>query len=149
MRLAARAAIAEAAIRTTVAVELVGAAEFTEEALQRVVVGQFVKAAATELEGIQRELFEEARERRDANIRSDIKTMGELAQFYSEDAKFPGWVELAWSRPEGAELDAVAERLKALKLTIRNTPVDGAPVSGTCPFTGKPAIERIYVARAY
>ena len=110
---------------------------------------QFVKAAATELEGIQRELFEEARERRDANIRSDIKTMGELAQFYSEDAKFPGWVELAWSRPEGAELDAVAERLKALKLTIRNTPVDGAPVEGACPFTGKPAVERIYVARAY
>ena len=110
---------------------------------------QFVNAAATELEGIQRELFEEARERRDANIRRDVNTLDELAQFYTEDVKFPGWVELAWSRPEGAELDAVAEKLKALKLTIRNTPVDAAPVEGACPFTGKPAVERIYVARAY
>ena len=56
---------------------------------------------------------------------------------------------MVWSRPEGAELDAVDAKLKALKLTIRNTPLDGAPVSGTCPFTGKPAVERIYVARSY
>ena len=33
--------------------------------------------------------------------------------------------------------------------TIRNTPMNGDPVSGTCPFTGQPAVERIYVARAY
>jgi prolyl-tRNA synthetase len=111
--------------------------------------GQFVSAAATELECIQRELLEEARVRRDANIRSDIGNLDELAAFYTEETKFPGWVELAWSRPEGAELAAIAEQLKALKLTIRNTPVDGAPVVGSCPFTGKPAVERIYVARAY
>jgi prolyl-tRNA synthetase len=110
---------------------------------------QFLAAAAEELECIQRELFVEARARRDANIRRDIAGFDALAAFYSEDAKFPGWVELAWSRPEGAELDAVDARLKALKLTIRNTPLDGAPVEGTCPFTGKPAVERIYVARAY
>jgi prolyl-tRNA synthetase len=110
---------------------------------------QFIAAAATELECIQRELHEEARERRDSNIRRDIATFDELAAFYAEDACFPGWVELAWSRPEGAELEAVDAKLKALKLTIRNTPLDGAPVDGTCPFTGKPAVERIYVARAY
>ena len=56
---------------------------------------------------------------------------------------------MAWSRPEGAELDAVDAKLKALKLTIRNTPLDGGAVSGTCPCTGKPAVERIYVARSY
>ena len=111
--------------------------------------GQFVAAAAAELECIQRELHGEARERRDANIRRDLKTFDEVAAFYADDAKFPGWVELAWSRPEGAELDAVAARLKAYKLTIRNTPLDGEPVSGACPFTGNPAVERIYVARAY
>jgi prolyl-tRNA synthetase len=110
---------------------------------------QFVAAAAEELEGIQRELHTEARARRDANICRDIATWDELAAFYGEDAKFPGWVELAWSRPEGAELEAVDAKLKALKLTIRNTPLGGAPVDGTCPFTGKPAVERIYVARAY
>ena len=111
--------------------------------------GQFLAAAATELECIQRELFEEARERRDDNIRRDISSLGELTRFYTEDTKFPGWVELAWSRPEGAALDAVTAKLKALKLTIRNAPLDGDPVSGTCPFTGDPAVERIYIARAY
>jgi prolyl-tRNA synthetase len=109
----------------------------------------FVTAAATELEGIQRELYEEARDRRDAQIVRNIDSLDALTAFYAEDQRYPGWVELAWSRPTGAELDAVVSKLKGLKLTIRNTPMDGAPVSGNCLFTGKPAVERIYVARAY
>jgi prolyl-tRNA synthetase len=110
---------------------------------------EFLGAASAELEAIQRALFEEARARRDANIHRGIAGLDELATFYAEEQRYPGWVELAWSRPSGAELDDVVTRLKALKLTIRNTPMGGAPVSGTCLFTGKPAIERIYVARAY
>jgi prolyl-tRNA synthetase len=110
---------------------------------------QFLSAAATELEGIQRELFEEARSKRDANIQRGIDSLEALAAFYAEDQRYPGWVELGWSRPTGAELEDVTTQLKALKLTIRNTPMDGEPASGTCIFTSKPAIERIYVARAY
>jgi prolyl-tRNA synthetase len=79
----------------------------------------------------------------------DIASFDALAEFFSENARYPGWAELAWSKPGGAELDEVVARLKAHKLTIRNTPMDGAQVSGNCIFTGKPAIERIYVARAY
>jgi prolyl-tRNA synthetase len=90
-----------------------------------------------------------ARERRDANIHRGIDGLDALAAFYSEDARYPGWVELAWSRPTGEALEAVEAKLKALKLTIRNTPMDGEPVSGKCLFTGEPAVERIYVARAY
>jgi prolyl-tRNA synthetase len=45
--------------------------------------------------------------------------------------------------------DRVAERLKALKLTFRNVPLDAEPADGACLFTGAPAVERIYVARAY
>jgi len=110
---------------------------------------QFVAAAATELECIQRELFEEARNRRNANIVRSIDSMEALAAFYAEDKRYPGWAELGWSKPTGAELDEIVQRLKSLKLTMRNTPMDGAPVSGTCIFSGKPAVERIYVARAY
>ena len=51
--------------------------------------------------------------------------------------------------PTGAALDEVAERLKALKLTFRNVPIDAAPADGACLFTGEPAVERIFVARAY
>ena len=109
----------------------------------------FVSVAAGELEAIQHALFEEACTRRDAQIVRDIDSVAGLEAYFSEDKAFPGWVELGWSRPTGEALDKVVEQLKALKLTIRNTPMGNAPVSGTCPFTGEPAVERILVARAY
>ena len=45
--------------------------------------------------------------------------------------------------------EAVVEKLKGEKLTIRNVPRGSAPADGTCIFTGEPAVERILVARAY
>ena len=102
-----------------------------------------------ELEAIQRALLDEARAKRDANITRSIDSLDALAAFYADDQRYPGWVELSWSRPSGEELEGVVQKLKALKLTIRNTPTDAAPPSGACIFTGKPAVERIYVARAY
>jgi len=109
----------------------------------------FVAKASGEVEDIQRSLFEQAREKRDANIVRGIDSMEALSEFFAEDKRYPGWVELGWSRATGAELEDVIKQLKALKLTFRNTPSDAQPVSGTCIFTGKPAVERIYVARAY
>ena len=109
----------------------------------------FLARAAAQLEDIQSSLHAEALDRRDANIVRDIDSLAALEAFYAGDNRYPGWVELGWSRPTGAELDGVIERLKALKLTIRNTPMGTAPVEGTCLFTGKPAVERIYVARSY
>ncbi|MDR2213354.1 MAG: proline--tRNA ligase [Pseudomonadales bacterium] len=109
----------------------------------------FIASAASELEAIQSSLFTEAKAKRDANIVRHIDSLDALAKFYAEDQRYPGWVELCWSKPTGAELEDTVAQLKALKLSIRNTPLDGEPVSGTCIFTGKPAVERIYVARAY
>ena len=109
----------------------------------------FLAAAASELEAIQQSLFDEAKARRDANIHTGIDSLEGLAAFYAADKRYPGWVELSWSRPTGDELEAVVTKLKALKLTIRNTPLNAEPPSGNCPFTGKPAVERIYVARSY
>ena len=79
----------------------------------------------------------------------DIASFDALAAFFGEDRRYPGWVEVQWSRPTGAALDKVAERLKALKLTFRNVPLDAEPADGACLFTGDPAVERIFVARAY
>ncbi len=110
---------------------------------------QFLCAAATELECIQRELHAEATGRRDANIHRGIESFAALEQFYAADQRYPGWVELDWAKPSGDALEAVVTRLKALKLTIRNTPQDAEPATGACIFTGQPAVERIYVARAY
>ena len=47
------------------------------------------------------------------------------------------------------ELKSIEERLKKLKLTFRNVPVDAAAADGTCIFTGKPAVERIIIGKAY
>ncbi len=54
-----------------------------------------------------------------------------------------------WCRPAGAALDAVVEKLKALKLTIRNAPLDQPATFGPCLFTGQPGVEEILIARAY
>jgi len=110
---------------------------------------EFIAAAPAMLEAMQQTLFDEATARRDANIRRDITDMAGLQAHFSDSAKYPGWVELAWSRPTGAALETVVERLKALKLTIRNAPMAGEPPQSPCFFTGEPAVERIYVARAY
>lgn len=109
----------------------------------------FIAAAAAELEDIQRNLLAEATQHRDANLRSDISDMAGLEDHFAEINRYPGWVKLGWSRPTGAALEAVVQKLKSLKLTVRNTPIGSTAPSGTCLFTGEPAVETIYVARAY
>jgi prolyl-tRNA synthetase len=105
--------------------------------------------APAALEEIQRVLFGQAAERREANVVRDIASLDALKTFFADDRPFPGWAEVQWARPEGSTLDKVVEQLKALKLTFRNVPANAAPANGACLFTGKPAVERILVARAY
>ncbi|MBO9711367.1 proline--tRNA ligase [Sphingomonas sp.] len=109
----------------------------------------FVLEAAAILESIQQSLFLEASERMRANITTGVTEFDALAALFDERVKFPGWVEVNWAKPSGAELDQVVERLKAHKLTFRNVPNDAAPAEGACLFTGRPAVERILVARSY
>ncbi|WP_240704665.1 proline--tRNA ligase [Croceicoccus sediminis] len=109
----------------------------------------FIFSAASTLESIQSALYEEALKRRDENIRHDIETFEALAEHFGESAKKPGWVQIAWSRPTGDALEAVVEKLKSLKLTIRNTPMDADKPEKPCFFTGEEAVETIYVGRAY
>ncbi len=101
------------------------------------------------LEGVQQTLFDQAKARTDANIVRDVTDFVGLERYFETAGKFPGWVEVEWAKPTGAELDKVVERIKALKLTFRNVANDAAPATGTCIFTGAPAVERILVARAY
>tara|TARA_A100001391_G_scaffold129559_1_gene88693 strand:+ start:38531 stop:40075 length:1545 start_codon:yes stop_codon:yes gene_type:complete len=109
----------------------------------------FVAGAAELLAEIQQALYVEAAERRDANITRGVTSMDEVSAHFAEDVKYPGWLEVQWSKPTGSALDKVVEQLKALKLTLRNVPRDSEPADGTCIFTGEPAVERVLVARAY
>lgn len=110
---------------------------------------EFVAGAVTALEGVQQALHSEARARLDAAITRGVTDFAEIEAHFAESAKNPGWVEVQWAKPTGADLDKVVERLKALKLTLRNVPSDAAPADGACIFTGAPAVERVLVARAY
>ena len=109
----------------------------------------FATGAGPLLEEIQQRLFEEARARRDANITRGLTDWASVAAHFENGGKYPGWVEAQWSKPTGAALDAFVEKLKAVKLTIRNVPRGGEAANGTCLFTGAPATERILIARAY
>jgi prolyl-tRNA synthetase len=109
--------------------------------------GEFVAAAAGLLEDIQSTLYAEAKGRLDANIRRDVTDLA--SHFAGDEAKFAGWVEVQWARPTGAALNKIVEQLKALKLTMRNSPIDAAAVDGACFFTGEPAVERILIGRTY
>jgi prolyl-tRNA synthetase len=117
---------------------------------------EFVAMAPALLAEMQAGLFDEAKARLEANVRSDIRTWDELAEFFGEASDdedeggaFRGWVRVPWSRPTGAALEAVDDRLKALKLTLRNIPLDQPSACGACLFTGEPAVEEVLIARAY
>jgi len=109
--------------------------------------GDFVAAVADMLRDIQSNLHGEAKARLGANIRRDVTDKNALGDAFKGDK--PGWVEVEWSKPTGEALDKVVEWLKGHKLTLRNVPLDAAPASGTCIFTGAPAVERVLVGRAY
>nr|WP_255548260.1 proline--tRNA ligase [Erythrobacter ani] len=109
----------------------------------------FVSGIGQLLEDIQDSLFREASDRRDANITRGVTEWKDVVQFYKSNGKYPGWVEVQWSKPTGSALEKVVEQLKAEKLTIRNVPRGSEPADGVCIFTGEKAVERILVARAY
>jgi prolyl-tRNA synthetase len=115
----------------------------------------FVDAAAGILEEIQQALFTEAKARLDAAIQP-IGSFADLEAYFGAAADddevggaFKGWARVAWSKPTGDALEAIASRLKALKLTIRNAPTAQPAKLGACIFTGAPGVEEVLVARAY
>jgi len=109
--------------------------------------GDFVASAAAMLEDIQARLHAQATAFLHDNIRRGVTDMDALKAHF--DARNPGWLEVQWSKPTGATLDKVVETIKALKLTLRNVPMDAAAADGTCIFTGAPAVERVLVGRSY
>jgi prolyl-tRNA synthetase len=115
----------------------------------------FVAGAPALLDDIQAQLYAEAKARLDGNIVTDIESFDQLADYFGtpesdeEGGAFRGWALVAWAKPEGAKLEEIAERLKALKLTIRNAPLDQKAVDGKCLFIGDPAKEYVLIGRAY
>ncbi len=117
---------------------------------------EFIDAAPGLLASIQQTLFDEAKARLDANIRTDLTTFEQVAEYFGkisddeeEASAFKGWVRASWSRPTGEALDAIEQRLKAFKLTLRNAPMSQPGSFGPCIFTGAPGVEEILIGRSY
>lgn len=110
---------------------------------------EFIDSAASRLEVIQNTLYSEAKTRLDDNIHRNVTDLTGLEEFFAKSNKNPGWLEMQWSKPSGEELDKVVERLKKLKLTIRNAPQNADAADGACIFTGEKAVERILIGRSY
>src|SRR4051812_3062063 len=117
---------------------------------------RFVAEAAQLLTQIQVRLFSEAKTRLDSSIESNINSFEELAAYFGaageedEASEFRGWARVGWAKPSGSALEQVEQRLKALKLSIRNAPLGQSPASlGKCIFTGAPATQQVLIARAY
>jgi len=117
---------------------------------------EFLAAVPGLLAQIQQALYDEAKARLDSNIRRDITSFAELEAYFGAAAEddedtlaFKGWVRAAWSKPTGDELEAVVQKLKAQKLTLRNAPMDQPASFGACIFTGKPGVEEVLIGRSY
>jgi prolyl-tRNA synthetase len=112
---------------------------------------EFIEEKAVQmLNEIQHGMYAEAKARLDTNIKTGVTDWaGVEAYFAGGDDEFKGWLRISWARPTGAELDAVDTKLKALKLTIRNAPMDQPSELAPCLFSGKPGVEEILIGRAY
>ena len=110
----------------------------------------FLENAVQLLAELQAGLYAEAKARLDDNIKSGVSDWRGVEDYYAgSDDEFKGWLRVSWSKPSGADLDAVDNKLKGLKLTIRNAPLQQPEAFAPCLFTGKPGVEEILIGRAY
>jgi len=119
-------------------------------------LAEFIDTVPSLLVDIQQALFDEAKTRLHANIRTDIDSFEALKSYFgeaSDDGDDPseakGWLRCSWSKPTGDDLAKIVDLLKTLKLTIRNAPLDQPTSFKRCLFTGQAGVEEIIVARAY
>ena len=112
---------------------------------------EFLEEKAVQLLAeIQAGLYAEAKARLDGNIKSGVTDWKGVEDYYAgSDDEFKGWLRVSWSKPTGAELDAVDAKLKGLKLTIRNAPLQQPDSVRALPVHRQAGVEEILIGRAY
>ena len=124
----------------------------TPEGKEIVAKEVFVSTIEERLATIQKQIFERAKNRLEQNIRTDIKTKEQFAEYFSnsnewiEDGKVGkvGFVRGKWCGDPQTE-----EILKSMKITIRCIPFDQSNSEGECLLTGKPATMDVIYSRCY
>ena len=124
----------------------------TDEAKQILSKDEFVASVATRLEQIQKQMFQKAKDRLFANIRTDIVTPEAFKAYFEQSNE---WIEdglqgkIAFVRGKWSGDPQSEELLKAMKITIRCIPFDQSGTQGVCLLTGKPATMDVIYARSY
>ncbi len=124
----------------------------TAEAKQILSKDEFVTSAASRLEQIQKQMFQKAKDRLFANIRTDIVTPEAFKAYFEQSNE---WIEdgkqgkVAFVRGKWSGDPQSEELLKAMKITIRCIPFDQSGTQGVCLLTGKPATMDVIYARSY
>ena len=112
----------------------------------------FVNGIKERLENIQKAMFQKAKDRMNANIRTDITTPEAFKEYFGQSNS---WIEEGksgkvafvrgkWSGDENSEA-----LLKEMKINIRCLPLDQDSKEGVCLLTGKPATIDAIFARSY
>lgn len=124
----------------------------TPEAKKILKVDEFVQTISERLEFLQQKMLQKAQARLKQNIRTDIKTVEEFAQYFSNSNE---WIEdgctakVAFVRGKWCADPATEEILKQMKITIRCIPFDQSNTKGKCLLTGKDACLDVIYARSY
>jgi prolyl-tRNA synthetase len=113
---------------------------------------EFVTRAVELLGSIQQNLFDRAKQFRDAHTRA-IDSKEEFYAFFTPTNSAKPEIHGGFALAHWDGSRAVEEQIKNdLKVTIRCVPFDdpaNPPEPGTCPFTGKPSPRRVVWAKSY
>ncbi len=111
---------------------------------QRMPVDEFVESVGEILDGIQTKMFEEALERRRANIRTDVEDFEAFENHFRNRNADAAFVLAKWC--EGGPCE---EKLKPFAVTIRCLPFAQSDTSGPCVLCGEDASVDAVFARSY
>jgi len=124
----------------------------TPEAKVIISANELENSIVERLENIQAQMFDKAKERLEANIRTDINTAEDFNEYFAQSNE---WIEdgkaakVAFVRGKWCGDPESEELLKAMKITIRCIPFEQSKTEGVCLLTGKPATLDVIYARSY
>lgn len=113
---------------------------------------EFINTIEERLQKIQQQMFDNANNRLQQNIRTDIDTKEKFAEYFANSNE---WIEdgkegkVAFVRGKWCADPQTEEILKAMKITIRCIPFDQSNTEGECLLTGKKATMDVIYSRCY
>jgi len=121
----------------------------TEDGKKIMAKNEFVANITNQLETIQKQMFAAAQQRLESNI-VELQTPEEFEKYFANQNE---WLEstgkVAFIRGKWSGAPETEEKLKALKASIRNIPLNQSGTKGKCLISGQEATVDVIYARSY